>query len=127
MPRNANTPLVQPLFGEPVFSEGVPTPDPTVFTTPHPSDSQLYKQIQKLLTKDVVGFKAARGKPGDLYTLETALGDHGADVIKAINTAGQIVFHCAGDTVSSNKQKTAYEISVADHLANDFHSASPAN
>jgi hypothetical protein len=127
MPRQANTPLVQPLFGEPVFSEGVPTPDPTVFTTPHPSDSQFYKQIQKLLTKDVVGFKVARGKPDDLYTLETALGAHGADVIKAINSAGQIVFHCTGDTGASNVKKYGNEISVADHLTNDFHTASPTN
>jgi hypothetical protein len=127
MPRNANTPLVQPLFGEPVFSEGVPTPDPTVFTTPHPSDSQLYKQIGKLLTKDVVGFKAARGTPGDLYTLETALGAHGAEVIKAISNAGQIVFHCAGDTGASNVKKYGNELSVADHLADDFHASGPTN
>jgi hypothetical protein len=127
MPRNANTPLVQPLFGEPVFSEGVPTPDPTVFTTPHPSDSQLYKQIQKLLTRDVVGFTTARGKPGDLYTLETALGAHGAEVIKAINNAGQIVFHCVGDTGASNVKKYGNEITVADRLSDDFHASAPAN
>ena len=56
MPRNAKTPLVAPVFGEPVFNEGVPTPDPTQFKLPHPSDSKLYKQIQNLLTKDVVSF-----------------------------------------------------------------------
>ena len=127
MPRKANTPLVQPVFGEPVFAEGVPTPDPTVFTTPHPSDTQLYKQIQQLLTKDVVGFKAARGKPGDLYTLAEALGAHGPDVVQAIQDAGRIVFHCAGDTGASNVKKYGNEISVADHLTDDFHTSAPAD
>lgn len=127
MPRKANTPLVQPVFGEPVFAEGVPTPDPTVFNTPHPSDAQLYKQIQQLLTKDVVGFKAARGKPGDLYTLAEALGEHGPDVVQAIQDAGRIVFHCAGDTGASNVKKYGNEISVADHLTNDFHSSTAAD
>jgi hypothetical protein len=64
MPRRANTPLNEPVFGEPVFSKGVPTADPTTFKQPHPSYQELYKQIQSLLTKDVVAFKTSRGKPG---------------------------------------------------------------
>ena len=63
MPRKANSPLPQPIFNEPVFSEGVPTPDPTQFKVPEPSDAALYKQIQNLLTKDTVSFNAARGNP----------------------------------------------------------------
>src|SRR6516225_5216925 len=101
MPRKANAPLPQPVFGEPVFSEGRPTPDPTVFKTTHPSDKQLYQQIQKLLTEDVVSFKPARGQPRDLYTLESALGAHGPAEVKDIQAAGQIVFHAAGDTGAS--------------------------
>jgi hypothetical protein len=123
MPRKAKTPLSQPLFGEPVYNEGVVTPDPTVFKTPHPSDGNLYKQIQNLLTKDVVSFTASRGKPGDLFTLQSALGAHGLAVVQQIQTAGQIVFHAAGDTGASNVLKYGNEISVADQLANDFHTA----
>lgn len=123
MPRTAKFPLSQPVFGEPVFNEGVPSPDPTVFKTPHPSDALLYKQIQNLLTKDVVGFTASRGKPGDVYALEAALGAHGPAAVQDIQKAGQIVFHVAGDTGASNVRKYGNEISVADHLTNDFHTA----
>jgi hypothetical protein len=127
MPRKPNAPLPQPVFGEPVFSEGVPTPDPTTFKKTHPSDTQLYNQIQSLLTKDVVTFGAARGKPGDLYTLESALGAHGPAVIQEIQSAGQIVFHAAGDTGSSNVHLYGNEIRVSDELTNDFHTSAGAN
>jgi Calcineurin-like phosphoesterase len=127
MPRKANAPLPNPVFGEPVFNEGVPSPDPTTFRTPHPSDTALYKQIQSLLTKDVVGFSAARGKPGDLFTLASALGAHGPGDVQNIQTAGQLVFHVAGDTGASNVNKFNNELSVADHLANDLHTSAVAN
>ena len=42
MPRNALTPLPQPIF-----NEGSVTPDPTKFKTKHPSDTKLYDQIQE--------------------------------------------------------------------------------
>ena len=127
MPRGARTALVQPVFGEPIFAEGVPSPDPTVFKTPHPSDQQLYKQIQNLLTKDVVSFAKARGTPSDLYTLQAALGAHGAAVVQGLQGAGQVVFHVAGDTGASNVGKYGNEINVADHLTQDFHTAAPAD
>jgi hypothetical protein len=46
-------PLPQPVFSEPEFSEGVATPDPTGFLTPHPSDDAQYAAIKKLLDKAV--------------------------------------------------------------------------
>ncbi len=110
----------QPLFGEPIFNEGVPTPDPSTFRTPHPSDDQVYKQIQDLLEKDTVSFPTATGAPGDLYTLSTALGDHGPTDVQAITNAKQIVFHVAGDTGASNSERFKAELSVSDHLTNDF-------
>jgi hypothetical protein len=127
MSRKANAPLSQPVFGEPVFNEGVATPDPTTFRTPHPSDEKTYQQIQSLLTKDTVTFKASRGKPGDLYTLAAALGSHGAGDTASIQTAGQIVFHAAGDTGASNIKKFGNELSVADQVTNDFHSSVEAD
>src|SRR5215831_13177649 len=126
MPRNLkkpHAPLPQPVFSEPVFSEGLPTPDPTVFKTPHPSDNQLYKQIQSLLTKDVITFSAPSGKPGDLYTLESALGAHGPAVVKEIQSAGQIVFHAAGDTGASNVHLYGNEIRLSDQVTSDIHLA----
>jgi hypothetical protein len=87
----------------------------------------LYKQIQDLLTKDVVGFDAARGKPGDLYTLQNALGPHGSEIIQGIQKAGQIVFHAVGDTGASNSRKYPNEIRVADQLTADCPIAEAAN
>src|SRR6266849_3470115 len=114
MPRKANAPLPQPLFSEPVFNEGVATPDPTVFKQPHPSDTNTYNQVQNLLKKDVVSFSAPRGK-------------HGPAVVQEIQGAGQIVFHAAGDTGASNVRKYGNEISVADVLTNDFHTSAAGN
>jgi Calcineurin-like phosphoesterase len=126
-PKNPHAPLPQPIFGEPVFSEGVATPDPTVFKKPHPSDNQLYNRIQSLLTKDVVTFSAAAGKPGDLYTLESALGAHGPAVVQEIQSGGQIVFHAAGDTGASNVHLYGNEIRLSDQVTSDIHMATGTN
>ncbi len=130
MPRKAKAPLPQPMFGEPVFNEdGAPTPDPTTFRTPHdPStDNQLYKQVQNLLTKDTVSFNTARGNPGDVFTLASALGSQGPADVQAIQKAGQIVFHATGDSGASSLGKLGHELSVADHLTNDFHTSTGAD
>ena len=127
MPRKAKTPLVAPVFGEPVFNEGVPTPDPTQFKVSHPSDSKLYKQIQDLLTKDTVSFPASTAKPGDLYSLQQAWGPHGDEVIQNIQQAKQISFHALGDTGASSAQKYANAIRVSDMVTNDYHTSSAAN
>jgi Calcineurin-like phosphoesterase len=127
MPRNAKTPLVAPVFGEPVFNEGVPTPDPTQFKVPHPSDSKLYKQIQNLLTKDVVGFPASTAKPGDLFELQEAWGPHGTEIIQNIQTAKQICFHVLGDTGASNVKNYPNAIRVSDMVTTDFHTSTSAN
>jgi len=130
MPRKAKAPLPQPLFSEPVFNEnGAPTPDPTTFRSPHDpkTDAQLYKQVQSLLTKDTVSFATARGNPGDVFTLASALGSQGPADVQAIQNAGQIVFHAIGDSGASSVGKLGNELNVADHLTNDFHTSTGAN
>lgn len=129
MPRKAMTLLSQPMFGEPVFNEGVPTPDPSTFRTPHDKgvDDQLYKQVQSLLTKDTVSFSASSGKPGDLFPLATALGATGPADVQAIQKAGKIVFQATGDTGASALAKLANELSVADQLTSDIHTATGAD
>lgn len=122
MPRSGSTALAQPIF-----SESSITPDPTRFKVKHPSDSQVYRQIQDLLTKDVVGFDPSRGEPQDLFTLADALGPHGSEMTKAITAAGKIIFHSVGDTGASNQKKYGSEISVADQLSADCHNANDAN
>jgi hypothetical protein len=130
MPRKAKAPLSQPMFSEPVFNEnGAPTPDPTTFRTTHDPkvDNQLYKQVQALLTKDTVSFATARGNPGDVFSLASALGSQGPADAAAIQKAGQIVFHAIGDSGASSTGKLTNEENVADHLTNDFHTSAAAN
>ena len=122
MPREANSPLAQP-----VFDESSATPDPGRFKTAHPSDTALYKQVENLLKKDVVSFDPSRVQPGDLFALEDAWGPHGPEITQAIKKAGKIIFHSAGDTGASNAGKYQNEIRVSDQLTNDCHVADAAN
>src|ERR1700678_1923058 len=122
MPRNAITPLSQP-----VFNEGSVTPDPTGFKVEHASDTQVYKEIQNLLTKDVVSFNPMRGQPGTLYTLEDAYGSQGSQLVSAIKKTGKIIFHSAGDSGASNQGKYGNELRVCDQLTADCRTADPAN
>ena len=127
MPRKLKVAFSQPLFSEPVFQEEVPTPDPSQFTVT-PNDEQFYtKEVQALLSKDVVGFNQASGKPGDLYPLAEAWGPHGSDVINAINAAKSINFHMIGDSGASKQATYASEIKVADAVTNDYHISNAAN
>ncbi len=119
MPREMMTPMAQPIF-----NEGTVTPDPTRFKAPHPSDSQLYQQIQAMLTKDVVSFPTSRAANDALYTLQEAYGAHGAEVVKGITGSKKIVFHAAGDTGASNERKYPDEVRVCDQLAEDCHTSS---
>jgi Calcineurin-like phosphoesterase len=122
MPRTGTTTLPQP-----VFSESDITPDPSKFKVKHPSDSQLYKEIGNLSKKDVVGFDKSLVQPVDLYSLQDALGPHGTEVTQGIKKAGKIIFHSVGDTGASNQGKYGHEISVADQLTADYHSANDSN
>lgn len=127
MPRSPRFTLPQPIFDEPVFREGAPTPDPTRFKVPHPSDAQQYAKIQALLYEDTVRFPASRGTPGDLYELEAALGPHGPEVIQAIQSAGRIVFHTVGDIGASTAGKYPDEILVSDRITEDCQSSPAAD
>src|SRR6266581_1841607 len=122
MPRNPTTPLPQP-----VPNEGDITPDPTRFKTAHPSDQQQYKELGNLLKKDGVGFDASRSQPGDVYTLKSAFGPHGPEIIQRIKNAAKIIFHAAGDTGASNAGKYGNEIRVSDQLTSDCRTADANN
>lgn len=130
MPRKLKSPLPQPVFSEPKFNEdGTPTPDPTTFRTAHDKkkDDQLYKQFQNLLTKDTVSFPISTAKPGDLFPLGDALGSQGQADVQTIQNYGKIVFHAIGDSGASILPRLAAELSVADHLVNEIHTATGAD
>jgi hypothetical protein len=122
MPREKSTPLPQP-----VFNEGNVTPDPTRFKVKHPSDNQQYKAIEDLLDKDVVSFQQSRGQLSDLYTLATAFGAHGPEMVQNIQKAGKIVFHCVGDTGASSQGKYGDELRVSDQLTADCQTSQAAD
>ncbi len=126
MPRRSNAHLSQPLFAEPVFNESIPTPDPTQFQVTNDDEKFYTKEVQALLTKDVVPFDQASGKPGDLFSLSDAWGPHGPQVIQSINAAKSIVFHMIGDSGASSQANFAAEIKVSDAVTNDYHTSNAA-
>src|SRR5208282_814119 len=127
MPRKKNAKLSLPIFSEPVFNEGVPTPDPSQFKNPVTDDKLYTPQLQALLTKDVVPFDQATGKPGDVFPLATAWGSHGPEIIQSINAAKAITFHMIGDSGASAAKTFPAMIKVSDAVTNDFHTSTAAN
>ncbi len=127
MPRNPKVPVSQPLFAEPVFAEGIPTPDPSQFTVT-PDDSADYtSQVNALLYTEVVSFPRAGGEAGDLFSLERAWGPNGPAVIQSINSAQSVTFHMVGDSGATAQSTFPAMIKVSDAVTSDFHSASAAN
>jgi hypothetical protein len=119
--------LTQPIFHEPAFNEDRPTPDPTGFETKHPSDNATYKQIEKLLKKDVVGIPPSSAADDEVFGLDRAYGAHGASVLSKIKNAGKIIFHSCGDSGASAVRKYADELRVADQVSIDSARSDTAN
>jgi len=115
------------VLPQPIFNEGNVSPDPTRFKTAHPSDKLQYKEIEKLLKTQVVGFDPSRLPTDEVFKLESAFGSHGPEIAKRIKTAGKIIFHAAGDTGASNEGKYGNEISVADQVTNDCRTSNASN
>jgi hypothetical protein len=57
MARPIHSNLPGPVFHEPIFGETELLPDPNGFFTEHPSDNEVYKEIEKLLTKKSSPFR----------------------------------------------------------------------
>ena len=105
--------------GDPVFAQPVPSPDPTSFKDPV-TDSK---------DPDVAGVqpvpKPSTAAAEPLLTLSQVYGSEGPATDQKITSAGQIVFHCVGDT-GSDKGPTTQSL-VADKMVSDFSEADPAN
>ncbi len=107
----------------PVFSQPQPTPDPTAFKVPHPSDNGLYKKVNDKLLEPIPPPRGGAAEP--ILTLAEVYGDQGDAKITAIQQAGQIVFHCVGDTGSVKGPQSEDEVS--DKMVSDFSESDPAN
>jgi hypothetical protein len=116
-----HTPLPQPLFHQPIFSEDDAVPSPTGFKTKHDSDTATYKEVENLLKKAVVPVPKSRADGDAMFSLEDAYGsNHGAAVVGEIKKAGKIVFHAIGDSGASAPRKyTQDELRVSDQVTLD--------
>ena len=105
--------------GGPVFAQPVPSPDPTTFKDPV-TDS---KDPEAAGVQPVPQPATAAAEP--LLTLAQVYGSQGAAMVKKIESAQQIVFHCVGDTGSDKGPGT--QSLVADKMVTDFTEASAAD
>lgn len=128
---SASTPSQQPHkgipAGTPIFAEPHPSPDPSKYTVPHASDSAAYNEMDALIKASrflPIAFPAVAGVTEPILTLADALGATGPATVSAIQKAGQIVFHCAGDTGATRGPATENE--VVDKLLSDFTGEAPA-
>ncbi len=103
---------------DPVFAQPVPSPDPTTFKDP--VTDQNLKELQAV--QPVPQPRGGAAEP--VLTLADALGSAGPARTAAIQQAGQIVFHCVGDTGSVKGPES--QSLVADAMVSDFNQASPA-
>jgi hypothetical protein len=110
-------------LGQPVFAQPRPTPDPTSFLIRHGSDKGAYKTIDTLNREHrlkPMPFPNPRGfsdsQPEPVLTLDQVLAE--TTTSQAISAAGQLVFHCVGDT--GNVRGPDTEELVADKMSSDF-------
>lgn len=106
----------QPMFGQPR-----PSPDPTRFLIPHPSDNREYQRVNKHLLQAVPDGRGGAVEP--VLTLGQALGDGGEKRVQSIQSSGQLVFHCVGDTGSVRGPQS--QSLVADKMVADFTEINP--
>jgi hypothetical protein len=110
-------------LGQPVFAQPRPTPDPTSFLIRHGSNKGAYKTIDALNREHrlkPMPFPNPRGfsdsQPEPVLTLDQVLAE--TTTSQAISAAGQLVFHCVGDT--GNVRGPDTEELVADKMSSDF-------
>ncbi len=130
-PKIVSTPSQQPAkgipAGTPIFNDPHPSPDPTKYTVPHASDTAAYNEMDALIKASKflpIAFPSINGVDEPILTLADALGATGPATVSAIQQAGQIVFHTAGDTGATRGPNTENE--VVDKLLSDFTGEAPA-
>lgn len=105
--------------GQPIFAQPIPSPDPTSFR--NPVTDQSYRGLKNV--EPVPPPRTSAAEPA--LTLEEVYGSAGPAKIQAITAAGQIVFHCVGDT-GSTKSPTTQDL-VSDKMVADFNEGNAAD
>lgn len=111
-PHRSRKPRQIPSTPQPVFAQPIPSPDPTGFKTP------VTDQSEKELTSVEPVPKPTGGPVEPVLTFTQVYGNAGPAKAAAIQAAGQIVFHCVGDTGSAKGPET--QSLVADKMVSDF-------
>lgn len=105
--------------GQPVFAQPSPSPDPTGFKDP----------VTDTTDKEIASVEPVPQAQGNavepVLALEDVFGSAGAGKMQSIAAAGQIVFHCVGDT-GSPKGPTTQNL-VSDKMVTDFNEANAAD
>jgi hypothetical protein len=118
------------VAADPVFAEPGYMQDPTQYRSAHGSDSNAYKeldQLTKLHQFNPMPFRTVEWVTEPVLTLAAAYGPAGSKVEQAIEKAGQIVFHSAGDTGATTVNLALKdEYTVVDKLISDFSETDPA-
>jgi hypothetical protein len=113
-----------PIFAEPGYMQ-----DPTSYQVPTASDDQAYAELDKLTKANPLKplpFAPSRGGAEPILTLSAAYGSTGSKITQAITSAGQIVFHSAGDTGSTNAGLGIQdEYGIIDKMVADFDEKNP--
>jgi hypothetical protein len=112
------------LTDGPQFAETPATPDPTQFRVKHGSDKQAYTILDSQRgVLEPRPFPEVEGVAEPLLTLEQVLGAQGKGVVKAMEKAGQLVFHAVGDT--GNTRGPTDQSAVADKMVSDYDDPDP--
>jgi hypothetical protein len=125
IPVQANVPALTAMppggaIGKPIFAEPTTTTDPTKYKVPHASDTQAYAEMDALIkaSKFLPLPFPSSAETEPVLTLAEVLGGSGDSVVKAVQAAGRIVFHSAGDTGATRGPTT--ENRVVDKMLADF-------
>ena len=99
-------------------------PDPTNFREAHASDKSAYNDLDKLKKLhqfNPLPFRTVPGIVEPVLRLADAYGSAGSGLEAAIDKAGQIVFHSAGDTgATTARQAFQDEYDVVSKMIADF-------
>jgi Calcineurin-like phosphoesterase len=118
-----------PAVNDPIFAEPGYMQDPTSYLVPTASDDEAYAELDQLIKTNPLqplAFEPSRGGTEPILTLSAAYGSAGGTITQAIQSAGQIVFHSAGDTGSTSAALGIQdEYSVIDKMIADFDEKDP--